>query len=330
MTKQATPIFGLNLGGWLLVERWMTPSVFKGHEVEDEYGLSSSPEGKARIADHRKTFMSEEDWRWLHKRHITFVRLPIGYWALSDDDPYMNVEKELDWAFEMAEKYHIQILLDLHGLKGSQNGTIHSGHVGKVLWEKYVTEHLDVLKTLADRYGKSPALWGIEIINEPKVLGHYWSLRSFYQRAYELLRRELRPGTRIVFQDGFAPLLFSGAIRATKSHPVVMDTHFYLIGDRMLGLLSPKAYDFIRGCLYRAVLFVCRFQQPVIVGEWSSVLPQRMFNRVPQSEHGAMLAATIRRQKKIYASATATRYWNYKAEGRGMYHYRSLVEDGLI
>jgi glucan 1,3-beta-glucosidase len=328
MNKQA--IIGVNLGGWLLVERWMTPSLFDGIDAEDEYGLVNHPKGPGRIKAHRKTYISEEDWQWLSSHDISVVRLPVGYWALENDPPFINTKKELDWAFEMAEKYGIQILLDLHALKGSQNGTIHSGKAGNVEWQKYKKDHLSILTQLAHRYGKSPALWGLEIINEPTVIGHYFALRRFYQEAYDTLTQHLLPGTRIIFQDGFMPLLFSGVIRQRKGYPAVMDTHFYLLPGSFWGALSPKNYDAIRGWVYGAILFLCRFQQPVIVGEWSSVLPQAMFNREAQEKHLAMLGQTIRRQKKVYSTSTALFYWSYKAEGRGMYHYRSLVEDGII
>lgn len=32
-------IKGVNLGGWLLLERWMSPSLFAGTDAVDEYTL---------------------------------------------------------------------------------------------------------------------------------------------------------------------------------------------------------------------------------------------------------------------------------------------------
>ena len=321
---------GVNLGGWLLVERWMTPALFKGTDAEDEYSLMQTEGGPSRIAEHRNAFIVENDWRWLADHSITHVRLPVGYWALKDDKPYNNVVDHLDWAFEMAEKYKIHILLDLHALKGSQNGTIHSGKIGPVQWRSFIKESLKTLEELALRYRDSSALWGIEIINEPKVIGNYFALLKYYRAAYELLREVLRPGTYTVFQDGFVPLLFSGTLRARKEYPVIMDTHFYLAAPKLLAGMSPKAYDRFRGILYGGALMLTNWRQPVIVGEWGSVLPQEMFNRAPQPEHYAMLGATIERQRRMYRRALGRFYWNYKTEGEGMYNYRSLVESGTI
>ncbi len=328
--KKRAKFEGVNLGGWLLVERWMTPTLFKDTDAQDEYSLMHTAAGPLKIATHRQTFIKEEDWQWLEKQGIEYVRLPVGYWVLSNDKPYSNAREQLDWAFEMAEKYSIKILLDLHGLKGSQNGTVHSGKAGKVAWRQFEQESLDVLAELALRYRNSPALWGIEIINEPKIIGHYILLLNYYRAAYRMLRRILNPGTYVVFQDGFMPLLFSGVLWARKDYPVIMDTHFYLAFPKLLSGLSPKSYDKFRGFLYGGALLLTTWRQPVIVGEWSSVLPQPMFNRVPQQDHLKMVEATIERQRKIYQKALGTFYWNYKAEGRGMYSYRSLIEDGVI
>jgi len=321
--------FGVNLGGWLVLEKWMTPSVFKGSKAQDEYSLMVEPDAVARLKKHRDTFITEEDWQWLAKTGVKFVRLPIGYWALHDDGPFKNAAQYVDWAFAMAEKYDIQILLDLHALKGSQNGTVHSGKIGKVEWWRYRYESLETVRELAQRYKNSPALWGIEIINEPRFFGNYFKLLWYYRKAYAILRAELKPGTRTVFHDAFVPPLFTGALWPRTNYPVVMDSHYYLILGGLLSKLSPARYDAIRGMIYRCLIFLSSLAQPVIVGEWSSVLPQPMFDRIDTSKHLGLLGETITRQRRIYHRAEAALYWNYKTEGRGMYNYRSLVEDDV-
>lgn len=321
---------GVNLGGWLILERWMTPSLFQGVDGDDEYSFMQSENAEERLRQHRDRFMTEEDWQWLANNKVDLVRLPVGYWVLQDDPPFINAAKYLDWAFAMAHKYHIEILLDLHALKGSQNGHVHSGRYGEVRWQQYWDKHLTTLEALVNRYKDAPALWGLEIINEPKVFGNYWALRRLYRAAYRKIQLMLPPKVYFIFQDGFAPPLFSGVIRNNRTPVPMMDTHFYLFAGKILSRLRPETYDAIRGWVYGSILRLTRRQQPVIVGEWSAVLPQPMFNRQPGSEHLAMVAATIRRQRKAYRHAHATFYWNYKTEGRGMYNYRSLVEDGYI
>ncbi len=305
----------------------MTPSLFRGTGAVDERSLMMTPDAGDKIQRHRTSFMTEEDWSWLKANSVGYVRLPVGYWVLNDDKPFLNARRELDWAFEMAQKYDIKILLDFHGLKGSQNGKVHSGDTQRMDWLAYYEENLSILTELAGRYCDSPALWGLEIINEPHVFGHYFALLRFYREAYDRLCSILRPGTIVVFQDGFLPPFFSGALRVRSDYPVIMDTHLYLIFPKLLANLKPAAYDRIRGWLYRLLIRLVSLPQPVMVGEWSSVLPQPMFNRRPIEEHREMLLQTIARQRRMFHRSVATFYWNYKTEGRGMYNFRSLVED---
>lgn len=308
----------------------MTPGLFEGTDAKDEYTFMHTADATQKIDVHRKTFITEKDWQWLKANSITHVRLPVGYWVLEDDGPYVNARSYLDWAFAMGEKYDIHILLDLHGLKGSQNGMMHSGKIGRIEWKRYEADNLKVVRELARRYGHHTALWGFEIINEPMILGNYFALLRYYRNAYRILRQELRPGVYTVFQDGFVPPLFSGALWERKHYPVVMDTHLYLLFGSWLRNMQPERYDRLRGFVYGAVIRLMQLTQPVIVGEWGSVLPQAMFDKVPQKDHLPMLGETIRRQRHLYRHALATFYWNYKTEGRGMYNYRSLVEDNVI
>jgi glucan 1,3-beta-glucosidase len=321
---------GVNIGGWLVLERWMTPSVFEGTDADDEWHFIQSKGAKQRIQKHRDTFITEDDWQWLSENNIQFVRLPVGYWALQDDGPFLSAASHLDWAFRMAEKYGISILLDLHALKGSQNGEAHSGVKGKVDWWPYRHETMNALGELAKRYKNSPALWGVQISNEPKVAGQYWRLIWYYRQAYKVLRTIILPGTYTVFHDGFVAPLFNGVLWRRKGYPVAMDSHYYLVFGSLLSRLRPARYDMVRGILYRLLIKTSSWFQPVIVGEWSSVLPQPMFNRQPQTEHLKMVGMTLMRQRDIYKKAIATAYWNYKTEGGGMYHFRSLVEDGIV
>jgi len=59
------------------------------------------------------------------------VRLPIGDFTLKPYGPYVGctdgaVEK-IDEMFDICAKYNITILIDVHTMKGSQNGFDNSG-----------------------------------------------------------------------------------------------------------------------------------------------------------------------------------------------------------
>ena len=58
-------IKGVNLGNWLVLEKWMNPALFEGTTAEDEYYLPRqfSPEVyEARIKIHRSEYITERDF----------------------------------------------------------------------------------------------------------------------------------------------------------------------------------------------------------------------------------------------------------------------------
>ena len=158
MTKAT--LKGLNIGGWLILEKWMTPAVFNGTDAIDEYTLTQTKEGRAAIKAHHKSFIQESDFKWLKEHEIEVIRIPVGYWLFESDENLVPHVKYLDWAMDMAKKYDIQVLIDLHGLKGSQNGRDHSGKSGKSEWfnvKAYRDESIEVLEKIARRYANHPS-----------------------------------------------------------------------------------------------------------------------------------------------------------------------------
>ena len=60
------PIRGVNLGNWLVLEKWMEPALFEGYRAEDEDTLATvAPKDQLaqRIRHHRDTYITERDFR---------------------------------------------------------------------------------------------------------------------------------------------------------------------------------------------------------------------------------------------------------------------------
>ena len=56
---------GVNLGNWLVLEKWMSPGLFEGTTAEDEYYLPtqlSKEVYEARIKMHRSEYITERDF----------------------------------------------------------------------------------------------------------------------------------------------------------------------------------------------------------------------------------------------------------------------------
>lgn len=328
-----TKLRGVNLGGWLVLERWMTEGLFGGTGAVDEYTFMQTPGALDKLREHQENFIREEDFQWMRANGVNAVRIPVGYWVIDGDTPYVASVDRLDWAFRMAEKHDLQVLLCLHGAPGSQNGQDHSGRVGKAMWyrdEQYRQQTLTVLKKLAERYRDSPVFWGLELMNEPRFGVLQRKLRSFYNEAYKALSTILAPSTRIVFHDAFTPRLMSNAVEAQPSWPVTMDIHWYHFAFPPVRRLPVSWYFTVIIPSHRRLIGRLLRRQGVIVGEWSGVIAGQTIRRYPKDQHESLQHEHIRHQLDAYRLADGWFYWSYKTEGRGIWNFRSLVEDGVI
>ena len=164
---------GVNLGNWLVLEKWMSPALFAGTTAEDEYYLPrqlSKEVYEARIKIHRAEYITERDFVTIKSMGMEAVRIPVPYFIFGDREPFIGCVEELDKAFNWAEAYGLQILIDLHTAPLGQNGFDNGGICGVCKWAQHPEEVefiLSVLERLAKRYGNRKGLWGIEVINEP-------------------------------------------------------------------------------------------------------------------------------------------------------------------
>lgn len=320
---------GVNLGGWLVLERWMTPSVFEGTSARDEYTFMQTDGARGKLRQHQKSFITEADFRWLHENGIEAVRIPVGYWILDGDDPFVSSIGKLDWAFAMAQKYELEVLISLHGAQGSQNGYDHSGRIGDARWYTDAAFRHDTVRTLvalSKRYRDHPRFWGIELLNEPLPGVLQVKLRTFYRDAYRVLKEILLPTTRIVFHDAFRPRMMVAALIDDDSRPVMMDIHWYHFGFWARKWMSKGQYYYFVRWHGRLIRRLQRWQG-VIIGEWSGALAWEMLNRYPEDARHQVELDHVRTQLEVYRYADAWFYWSYKTEFGGTWSLRSLIED---
>lgn len=316
---------GVNLGGWLVLERWMTPSVFAGTEAIDEYTFMQTPGARGKLREHQKNFIRESDFKWLRDNGIEAVRIPVGCWAIDGDAPYAACIGRLDWALRMAEKYGLEVLLCLHGAPGSQNGQDHSGQAGAARWYKqreYRAQTVEVLEQLALRYRDNPKFWGIELLNEPRFGLLQLKLRRFYRTAYRRLTSILRPHTRIVFHDAFTPRLMNAALSGARA---AMDIHWYHFTFWAHKWAPLPVYWWVvwwHGQLAANL----RHWQGIIIGEWSGIIGHERLRSYNAKERAKIEHEHIDRQLAAYMHADAWFYWNYKTEGNDVWNFRATSE----
>lgn len=312
----------------------MTPSLFAGTDATDEYSFLQTAGALKKLRYHQKNFITEEDFKWLSEHDINAVRIPIGYWILDGDAPFKASIGKLDWAVQMGAKYNINVLICLHGAPGSQNGLDHSGRQGKARWyddEQHRKQTVNVLKCLAARYHDQPALWGIELLNEPIMKLLQPTLRKFYKQAYHEITTVARPGLAVVIHDAFLPALMSGVLWPYANYPVYLDHHWYhfFVPAWLQKRLSFKWYYRYLHLKARALKRLER-TQPVIIGEWNGIIGGQKLSQYPQKRHDEIVSRHINAQRVAFSGLYGQFYWSYKTEDRGVYHYRSMVEDGFF
>lgn len=291
---------GVNLGNWLVLEKWMSPALFEGTTAEDEYYLPrqlSREVYEARIQIHRSEYITERDFVKIKAMGMEAVRIPVPYFIFGDREPFIGCIRELDKAFNWAEKYGLQILIDLHTAPMGQNGFDNGGICGVCKWSGCPDEVefvLSVLERLAERYGNRTGLWGIEVLNEP-ITERTWDimnvperypaadkelakgsgpntmefLRDFYIKAYERIRKFMPEDKYVVIHDGFELLAWKDFMREETYQNVVLDTHQYLMLAEAEGCRQTlSAYQAYIKEHYVKEVEEMQAYFPVICGEW--------------------------------------------------------------
>jgi glucan 1,3-beta-glucosidase len=333
MTDTHTKLRGVNLGGWLVLEKWMTPSLFTGLKSQDEFGLSEEL-GAQEAADilriHRDNFITEHDFKWIADRGLNAVRLPVGYWILGGSKPFIGGIEYVDRALDWAEQYGLKVLLDLHGAPGSQNGKDHSGRSGTIAWHKEgnVERTLEALEELCKRYAGVPCLVGVELLNEPAWKLGKKRLTAYYEQGYEIVRKHMGDETLVVFPDAFKPKRWKRVLHGEGFTNVVMDAHLYQVFSRSDKRLSAfyhlgKAADRVK--LIKKLQKV----RPVIVGEWSAALPELAVKQMAAASH---LSERTYGDVQLMAQHDAFGwfYWSYKTESGGVWSFQDCVSRGIL
>jgi len=326
---------GVNLGAWLVLEKWMVPDLYRGTDAADEYSfcLALGDRAKSRLEQHRETFITAEDFRWIKDRGLNAVRLPVGYWALEAPKPYVESARFIDFALEQSQRNGLKLLLDLHGAPGSQNGWDHSGRSGAVNWPKdpkNIEETLRILETFAQKYGKHPALFGIELLNEPCDQVPLEILQQFYQDACARLRKYADPNVAIVFHDSFRPFAWKKFMQGPAFANVILDTHLYQCfseEDKTRTALEQLAF-----ALHRKETLdeMQREELPTIVGEWSLALPGRAMRGLSALQVESVTRAYADTQLLNYEGTRGWFFWSYKLEHPSEWNFRYCVERGRL
>ncbi|KAK0216153.1 exo-beta-1,3-glucanase [Armillaria fumosa] len=274
---------GVNLGGWLVLEPWITPSLFENtgiSSIVDEWTFCEHQDtdtaGNA-LTEHWDTWITESDFIGIAAAGLNHVRIPIGYWAfnVTEDEPYVQgqvsyLQKALGW----AAAHGLQVIIDLHGVPGSQNGFDNSGR--RLPYPGWHSNHSNIVRSneilyeIASLFGGTAAI--IEPLNEPA--GFYGDdvlqvVKQYWEDSYGASRSI--PGTNavVLIHDAFQNLdYWNDFMRREDNYDgVAMDTHIYQMFSYEEVARSDDEH-IAAACQKRSSLF--SFHLLTIVGEWTA------------------------------------------------------------
>ncbi|PLW31189.1 hypothetical protein PCANC_23171 [Puccinia coronata f. sp. avenae] len=276
-------ILGVNLGGWLVLEPFITPYLFEpfnNHDpngqpptVVDEWTLSVALGDKLAftLEEHYRTFITEEDFMQIAAAGLNWVRIPVGWWMIEtwDGEPFLEgvsfkyFLKALQW----ARKYGLRVNLDLHSVPGSQNGYNHSGKLGSInflvglMGVANAQRTLNYIRTLT-QFISQPQYVNVvpmfSILNEAltQKIG-VPQMRSFYLEVYKMMRGitgyGLGKGPMMIIHDGFqgagaGHTGWGGYLKGADR--IGLDTHTYFAFDKQSN--DSLGYNSFKPCTYWA------------------------------------------------------------------------------
>eukprot|EP00968_Pinguiococcus_pyrenoidosus_P016850 scaffold1638_cov258-Pinguiococcus_pyrenoidosus.AAC.74 len=285
---------GTNLGGWLVLEPWITPSLFYqflgaserfGNDAPQKIGMDmwsfcrglGPEEANRQLRRHWETWVTEKDIAAIAATGADSIRIPVGDWMYIPYEPYTNCTtgalEELDRVLDLAAKYDLKVLLDIHAVRGSQNGFDNSGQTQDIVytsiaqivpirtttflhwptraanwigtWDRNLGNYtsinydnlentLAVIDIMVDMYKDVPVVWGIEPVNEPWEFTPMEILFQFYWDAYQMVRAKA-PHWIFLMHDSFHldPWFWDGYMEGCPN--VGIDTHIYQVTDARFG-----------------------------------------------------------------------------------------------
>ena len=306
-------IRGVNIGGWLVLEPWITPSLFYpflgtvnkiGMDMYTFCDILGPKEANRKLKKHWSTWIDESHIDIFIQNNINLLRVPVGDWMYIPYGPYLTEEdgikctdgaiEILDNLFAIAEKKNIEILIDLHTVKGSQNGfdnsgqsrrvEIHKNHfthwdIREANWigdfdittKKYtsynnesIQHSIQVLDIIIQKYATYSAFYGLNVLNEPWEYTPVDFLQSFYQEIFDIFTLHMPSNKVFIIHDSFRSQIWNTFefARNDKNFTIYLDTHQYTAWN--------QKYDTITD------LFVSSkgWQSPLskyayLIGEWS-------------------------------------------------------------
>jgi endoglucanase len=170
---------GYGFGTWLNLEHFMIGLPGTDTQIRQAIIDTYGKENAVRFWKiFYRSFIEEEDFKFLKSLGINAVRIPFNYHLFENDqNPYVydeSVFKEIDRVLQLCEQYEIYGILDLHAAPGGQNPDWHCDNATgeSLLWEHadFRKRTISLWKYIATHYAENRWIAAYDLLNEPVLL----------------------------------------------------------------------------------------------------------------------------------------------------------------
>uniref|UniRef100_A0A7S4UFH4 glucan 1,3-beta-glucosidase n=1 Tax=Guillardia theta TaxID=55529 RepID=A0A7S4UFH4_GUITH len=292
---------GANLGGWFLLEPGPASPLFedcqemlksRGEEKAScgcEWSLCSCLDKVEKgvksevLRKHRKNHFDASTFKKIADHGLNAVRIPFGYWIVTGptnadvyDGPALD---QLDEAVKMARTCNLQVVLDLHGNPGGENGLRPCGREKQDwTWKEWRQEEaLECLRQVVVRYRGFDNVTGIQVCNEPSPAIPSNVLCDFYEESIRVVREAgMSPHDVCIILPIFTQWRIREISRLWlergnihRYDNVAWDIHFYHDFHSAWSLLSHEQHVAVLQDEARELTHL----HAAMVGEWSASRP---------------------------------------------------------
>jgi len=263
---------GINLGGWLVQEPWMNPTIFTDQlsmmeTLIDRFGNDTA---YGLMDVYEDNYIQENDLDNIKSFGFNVIRLPFTYLNLLDSDMNMREDafKRIDWIIDECARREIYVILDMHGAVGSQNGKEHSGDTrGASLYtsEENMSKTEELWVAIADRYKDEEWVAGYDLLNEPEGgQEHTDSMQwDYYDRLYNSIR-EVDINHLIIMEAVWEPYHLPRPSKYGWEN-VMYEYHFYC-WDNINDFETQKAFYDTKTAYSNAI----NYGVPELIGEFNA------------------------------------------------------------
>lgn len=200
---------GVNAGNVFTTEQWLGGLGSAKHkdyksindEMDGKYGAKKTHQLLDKYTENR---WEDKDFKNLKDMGMNTIRLPINYINLTNykagmapKDLKMRKEpfKAMDKFIDKANSHGLYVIIDMHGVPGSQNGQEHSaeanGSIGN-FWKDPDAQGKakEIWYQIAQHYKNNNGVAGYDLLNEPKAPAQHVDeeVKEFYKGALKSIR----------------------------------------------------------------------------------------------------------------------------------------------